>query len=155
MSNAPILPKIGKIRGFGDSEIDVDYYMRETYDDVTTASVELPTVIETLNELRQAYVEERGLAKVRLAEATAEAYFDLRGTGTGSFSESYPGKMTEDALKMAVVLDPAVKELNARLVVNAAMVNRLSGAIQSFQAKVELLRSSEATRRAVLDDEQD
>lgn len=147
MPDAPQLPPIAPIAGFDGQKIDVQYYLTEQYDDVGAAAQELPAVIESLNELRQAYIEEKELAKGTVARAEAEAYFDLRGTGEGSFANNYAGKLTEDALKMAVALDRKVAAAQENLAKMVAQVSRLSGTISAFEAKVELLRSSEATRR--------
>ncbi len=122
------------------------------YEDVGDAAKELPAVMEWLNELRQSYIEDRERAKARLDEAEAAAYFALRSPGPDGFTANYVGKMTEDAMKMAVVLDPDVKKAKDALAAMTAMVSRLSGTIDALHAKVELIRSSEATRRSAFEE---
>lgn len=166
------IPKIECIKGFDGVELDIDQYLTTDYVDVSQAAQELPAVMEWINELRQYYAEERELAeadldyakasaKADLEFAEATAYFDLRGTGDGNFAANYERKPTEEGIRMAIILDPAarklklssnVRELKVKIATLSAMHSRLSGTIQSLQAKVELIRSSEATRRTTFDE---
>ena len=55
--------------------------------------------------------------------------------------------MTEDALKHAVALQPAVDEAAAEYAHQKQQVDWFGATIEAFQAKLELVRSSEATKR--------
>jgi Tfp pilus assembly protein PilP len=147
-----VLPVIEPIVGLGGASLDVGRYLGEDYADVADAAKELPVMIEWLNELRQACLEARDLAKIDLEKREAQVYFQLRGHGDDNFAANYSGKPTEDALKMAVALDPEVRRLKESSAAYGAKAARLSGTIASFQAKVELIRSSEATRRTAFDE---
>ncbi len=146
------IPKIESISGLDGATLDVHFYLTEEYVDVSDAAKELPAVIEWLNELRQACAEARDLARTNLEVEEARVYFALRGSGDDNFTNNYSGKPTEDALKMAVALDPEVRKKKDAVAEYSAKAARLGGTIASFQAKVDLIRSSEATRRTAFDD---
>lgn len=173
MSNK-LLPPVAPLRGYDNQTLDIQYYLEEDYADVSDAAREIPAVMEWINELRQAYHEERDRLeaelrdaqeklKTDLAQAEALAYFDLKGNGDGSYQTNYQCKPTEEGLKMAVLLDPKCREireqsgptcrkLRDQLATATAMVSRLGGTLDSLQAKVDLIRSSEATRRSTFND---
>ena len=143
----PPLPKIGTITLDGVT-LDLNHYLGREYDDVSEAALDLPSVAEWINEQLQAYTESYQIAKVSLAEAEAETYFRLK---KGQYDDDYGGKATEDALKRAVDLDPKVGKLNRDVAVLYAWCNRLRGIQENLRMKLELVRSTEATRRAVFD----
>ncbi len=149
---ASTIPAVAPIKGFEGVELDIQHYLLEEYSDVSDAAKELPAVMEWLNELRSAYIEERDVLKSDLEVAEAKAYFDLKGSGDGSYQVNYQCKPTEEGMKMAVALDQEVRRLKEKLAAVAATQSRLTGTLGSLQAKVELLRSSEATRRTTFDD---
>ena len=140
------LPKLGKISLDGQS-VDIGFYLQKAYDDVGEASTELPSLIEWLNEQLQVFTEERNLAEHGIDVARAKAYFDLKGTGNGSFAENYPGKQTEEALKHALELEPTVAKAIEKHAVYHSWCLRITNTMRSLQARLELIRSTEATRR--------
>lgn len=148
----PRLPQVAPIVGYDGDTLDINYYLTEEYADVTDAARELPAVMEWLNELRSAYLEERDLLKADLEKMEATAYFDLKGKGDGSYAANYGVKPTEEGLKMAIALDQPVRETKEKLARYAATCSRLTGSIVALQAKVDLLRSSEATRRSTFNE---
>ena len=129
--------------------LDVAHYLNADYSDVSVASAELPAVNEWINEKLQAYVEMLHITRAELAEAEATAYFTLR---KGAFADDYGGKQTEESLKHAVALDPEVKKLVRSEAVLSAWCGRLRGVQSSLSMKLDLVRSSEATRRKVFDE---
>ena len=143
----PAIPPVAPIAGFDGQKLDIQFYLEEEYADVSDAAREIPAVMEWLNELRQSYQEARDNLKEDLEVARARAYFDLKGTGEGNFEANYQCKATEEGLKRAVALDAESRKIQRQLSATSAMVGRLSGTLASLQAKVELIRSSEATRR--------
>lgn len=134
--------------------VDVNCFLKAAYDDVSEASQQLPALLEWVSETLQGYSESKLLSKRLLAEAEATAYFSLKRDEDG-FSAHYPGKMTEDALKHAVNLEPAVKEAAREYISWDSWVDRLYNLQRSLQAKLELVRSSEATRRAAFEETPD
>ena len=59
-------------------------------------------------------------------------------------------KATEEALKRAVNLNDEVVQLNEDYAVYAALAERLSNVQRSLQFKLELVRSTEATKRTLV-----
>lgn len=139
--------------GFDGETLDIDYYLTTPYDEISEATNELPAIIEWLNELKASYIENRDVAEIELKRVVGETYFNLRGLGKVAFGEQYGGaNMTEDALGHAVDIDAKVNAQRKMVAAWNGNVSRVAGSIFSLQAKVELLRSSEATRRRVYDE---
>jgi hypothetical protein len=79
----------------------------------------------------------------------ATAYFALKN---GEFqSRGYGDKPTADALKAAVALDDDVIKEAEDLAVWSALEDRLERIMKSLSAKLDLVRSSEATRRKLVE----
>jgi len=135
---ADSIPPIAPLLGFDGQKLDIQFYLTEDYADVSDAAREIPAAMEWINELRQAYQEDRDKLKVQLDLAEARAYFELKGTGEGNFLANYQCKATEEGLKMAVALDVTARQLRDQLATTNAMAGRLSGTLASLQAKVEL-----------------
>lgn len=147
MKTAPQLPKIPPIE-LGDHKLDVEHYVRKEYLDIADAAVELPSVIEWLNWQTQVHIERKMTTKAALEREEAQVYFDLKG---GGFERNgYGHKATEESLKRAIDLDEKVIQLKEDLAIYTALVERLYRVQQSLQFKLELVRSSEATRRALV-----
>jgi hypothetical protein len=140
------LPPIEPV-AIGGQRVNVSHYLTKPYDDVSEAAQELPALIEWVNQELQVCTENKLVAAQELAEAEATAYFELRQPGAESFAENYVGKATEEAMKHAVVLDARVKKCGLTAARWSAWASRLYNLQHSLQAKLELVRSSEATRR--------
>lgn len=143
-----LLPKLHPIDLDGYS-LDVDYYLKHDYIDVQEATQELPAIIEWVNVQRQVLLEQKVTKKQELKEVEARAYFDLRG---GLFEERGFGKMTEVALEHAVALDENVKKEHRDFAVLVGWLSRLSTLLDALQCKLDLTRTSEATRRKLVED---
>ena len=138
-----------KVICLGEYELDVNYYLKKEYGDIGEAAAELPAIIEWLNEQLQVMIESKELAKFKLKEREAAAFFDLKG---GSFeSQQFAGKMTDTAVEKAVDLQESVKEAVEELAVLQGWVSRLTNLLETFQVKFDLVRSTEATRRKEYD----
>jgi len=148
MSN---IPKPSPITLEGTT-LDVAYYMAAEYPDVAQASAELPSIIEWVSSHLQSMAEAKIVSKQAIKEAEATAYFRLRG---GAFHDQYSDKMTESSLSMALALDKDVKEAYRTYAIYSGWVQRLQNLILSLQAKLDLVRTVEATRRSVLGPESD
>ena len=139
-----------RVLTIGNSSIDIGAYLSDTYDDVGQASVELPPLIEWINQNLQEAIEQKIVAKQRIAEEEAEAFFRLQG---GEFSRLYGSKQTQAALEKAVCLDDAVKFAHRDYAAMSGWVSRLTNVQFSLNTKLELVRSTEATRRRLIDNE--
>jgi hypothetical protein len=143
---APKLPKIPPLELDGFS-LDVNYYVTKEYNDIQEAAVELPAIIEWLNWQNQIAIESKIRTKSQIDRSEAQAYFDLKNGGFQR--KGYGDKATEDALKRAVALDEASAQLAEDFAVYSALVDRLTNVQRSLQFKLELVRSTEATKRMV------
>lgn len=140
----PELPKTPPLDldGF---QLDVDYYTKKEYADISEAAIELPAIVEWLNWQTQIAIETKLTLKAKIERSEAIAYFSLKN---GDFQrKGYGDRATEDALKHAVCLDDDVTQLNEDYAVYAALVDRLTNVQRSLQFKLELVRSTEATNR--------
>jgi outer membrane murein-binding lipoprotein Lpp len=129
--------------------VDLNYYFTQEYTDIGQAAQELPNLIEWINAQMQVFYEDKLNAEQELKRAEADAYFDLKNNGT--FATLYGGKPTEKSLEHAVNRDEGVLEASQKLNRLAAWVRRLNNLQQSLNTKLDLIRSSEATRRRLVD----
>jgi len=148
----PTLPILAELELDGQ-KLDISYYLSHDYDDISAAANELPSVIEWINERHSALMEAKLVKKAEIDEAEATAYFALNGAGDDNFEGNYAGKKTEASLAHAVAIDPAVKRAKREYANISAWTTRLAGLMNSLQSRLELLRSSEATRRKVFDEQ--
>lgn len=149
------LPKLGKLK-LGRDQIDLDYYLTADYANIEDASAELPSVIEWVNSMSQGYVEQMHSLKDEVEQAEAIAYFELLSPGEDtSFNVLFPHvpKATAEAVGHAVALDMRVRDTKANYAQKRALVERLRRLQNSLMSKLELTRSSEATRRKVFTEE--
>lgn len=130
----------------GQNSLDLDHFLKKDYVDVNQASLQLPPIIEWVNQVRADFQEQMLVAKQAIKEAEARAYFDLRG---GGFEQKYSGKASEAALAQAVVLEEKVATAYRDYAVLYAHVQRLANTMISLQAKLDLVRTVEATNRKV------
>jgi hypothetical protein len=145
---APQLPDITPIEldGF---RLDVHYYLVKDYEDIASASIELPAVTEWINSKLQSLTEQKLKKEDQVKELEAEAWFYL--TAGGFEDLHYGGRKNAHALLMGTRLDPKVKKAKNELATLAAWCQRLYNVMTSLQAKLELVRSAEATRRRIFD----
>jgi len=143
MSNVPELPALDPIE-LDQFSLNIEYYLKNDYQCIEDACAELPAIIEWINTKKQMMIQERWFKEEEVKEINAQTYFDLRG---GAFHDKYDGKPTEYALSQAVLLDPTLKQAKRDLAIVAAWCTRLTDLQQTFQLKLELVRSSETTRR--------
>lgn len=143
-----IVPTIRPIQ-LNNFELDVEFFLKKEYADIGEALIELPAVIEWINEQLQAMIESRELAKIRLRQCEADAFFELK---RGLFEQQgLPGKMTDSAVDKAVDSQPSVIKAAEELAVLMGWVSRLTNLLDTFRVKFDLIRSTEATRRKEYD----
>ena len=141
----PTVPAI-ELDGF---RLDVAYFLRKDYEDIATASIELPAIIEWVNCKLQALTEQRIRKEDSVKELEAEAWFWLQNGGWED--NNYAGRKNAHALLMGCKLDPKVKKARSELATLSGWTQRLYNVMTSLQAKLELVRSAEATRRRIFD----
>jgi hypothetical protein len=151
MPTTPQLPTLEPLRLDDDFQLDVNYFLRAEYTDIGQASAELPPIIEWVNSRLQGLVEAKLIKKQEIKEVEAEVYFELND---GLFVETYSSdvKQTAAAFDRAIARDPRVKAIHREFAVLAGWVQRLTNLQFSLQSKLDLVRSTEATRRRILED---
>jgi hypothetical protein len=145
-----VVPKISDlvIDGF---PFDIDKLLTDTYDNIDIAGEILPAVLEWINEQRQSVLYQKILAEQAVKEMESTVLLELK---TGGFIERYPGiKPTDAMVKAAVPLDPRVHTAYDRFANLVSWYSRLCNVEQSINVKHELVRSAEATRRKLYQDE--
>jgi len=128
--------------------LDVGYYLGKEYADIGEASAELPPIIEWVNVQLQQMIERKLIKKQEIKEKEARAYFDLK---SHLFAErGYTGNATESALEKALALESTVSEAYEKFAVLEGWSRRLYNLQYALQAKLDLVRSTEATRRQLV-----
>lgn len=147
MSDA--LPNLGVVDLGVEFSLDLDTFLKKPYDDIGEAAVELPAIIEWVNQQLQWVIEQRGSKKQDLKVARARSFVSLRnGAAAGMIS----GKVTEQAIEHLIELDPVVCQTNEELSKILGWASRLSNLQYVLQSKLDLVRSTESTRRKLLND---
>lgn len=134
----------------GGQKVNLNNYFTNEYTDISEAAAELPNLIEWVNGQLQVLFEDKLNCEQQLKKAEAAAYFDLRG---GTFMQVYGSKKapSEKALDHAVILDEEVQRCWTTLNSLTAWCRRLHNLQTSLQTKLDLIRSSEATRRRLVE----
>jgi len=141
--HAPPLEKF-ELDGF---EFDPSYYLTADYLDIESACKELPPIIEWLNEKLQTFIEQKLHTEQMIKRARAKSYFMLK---EGRFIEMYNSKMTETGVAQAVELDESVIKYEDEYCKLYAWCHRLMSVQASLRDKLNLVRSAESTRRALI-----
>lgn len=152
MPDVSDIPPIEPIDFGEDGVLQLEDYLKKPYDDISEAQVELPAIIEWLNVQLQNATVQTIISNQETKRVKAEAFINLRN---GGFEEQYSGKMTDKALSAAVDMDERVNTAFATYAGWAGWKSRLQNALKSFDAKLELLRTSEATRRRIFESDQE
>lgn len=155
-SRRPAKPEVPELPVLEKIENDIivlnpEYFFKKRYEDVTEAANELPVVIEYINESLQRAAIAANDAKRDLAAMEAETYTALRQDWSTKFAE----KMTEKALEMAVLQDKDLAEVARNYSVLKSYVSRLSNMQENLRMKLDMLRSVEATKRKLINDDPD
>lgn len=129
----------------GDEVVDLEAILNAPFEDISEAAERIPGLIGWFGYQRGLAIEREINADYHWKEAEAKAYFALK---SGEFiSRGYGEKPTEAALEKAVLLDPAVKAAAEDYAKRKRHLEWVNGTIEALKAKMELVRSSEATRR--------
>lgn len=146
------IPKLKRLQ-LGRDVIDLELYLKADYSNINDAADELPAVIEWVNAQNQGYVERLHNLKHEVEEAEAAAFFRLHESPDEGFATLHPGiKVTQVAIDHAIALDPEVRSKKLAYASARGWVERLRQLQSSLTSKLDLTRSSEATRRKVFDD---
>lgn len=134
-----------KCFSIGDESVDLDFLLNSPFEDIREACERIPAAMGYLGYHKAYLGEKLLLTEKSWKEAESRAYFALRG---GRFqSDGYGDKMTEGALDKAVELDAEVIAQSKKYAFYKRQVDWLVESIKALSFKIELVRSSETTRR--------
>ena len=132
--------------------LDLQAILSRDYDDISVACVVLPQYAEWVNEQLHTMHESRAATDNELRIAKAEAYFKFRARGLDHYGVS---KVTEAAIEHAIELDSRVQELGSKMATLDGWCRRLARISETLIRQMDLIRSSEATRRKIFDQASD
>jgi len=128
-------------------DLKIDLYLKKDYSDISVASEELPALIEWVNTLVQVYTEEKLIKKQEIKEIEARAYNRLEA------DPNFTGKKTDTNLTRQTVLQEDVMKAHRRFARISGWTARLINLQIALQSKLDLVRSTESTRRKVYTDD--
>ena len=143
-----VVPKLKNIK-VGNETLDIDYLLNSEFEDVREASEQLPAAIAWLGFHRGYSYERLTIAEQEWNETEARVYFELRNGGF--IEKGYGDKMTEEALKKAVLLDQSVSQAAVEYASAKRWLEVYNSVIEAIIAKLDLVRTSEATRRRLIE----
>lgn len=144
------LPSLAKI-SHGQTVLDIEYYLRQDYENIQLANEEIPHLICWLGEVRGWAFKRAMDAEGAWDKAKASAYFALKNGGEFQ-SRGYGEKPTEEAIKHAIQLDPIVRECALSYSEFKRRLLHVEETIGCLKLKIDLIRSSETTRRINADE---
>jgi hypothetical protein len=138
--NLPQIPSL-EINGF---QLDVDTLLKKEYDDVAEACLEVPAIMDFLNDHVRDVQDVISQKEALLRREWANRYFDLR--------LNWPRpeiKPSATAISMAMDADEHLSSCQTEVDSLRSWVKRIEGLQNALKVKLDLLRTSEATRRYV------
>ncbi len=147
-SSEPELPVLAAIMN-NIIDLDPDKWFKKRYDDIHQAASDLPVVLEYINESLQRASISAQQSKWDVEAMEAETYTHFRQEWATLFTD----KMTETSLGMAVAQDKDLQKARNNYAVLKSYVTRLANMQENLRAKLDALRSVEATRRKLIDDD--
>ena len=145
--------KIKRVK-LGGVYIDVHELMTKEYPDVGEAATELPAHIEYVSAELQSMVLSKLNLKQQIKSKSAQLYFKFRNPENWT-AEGYAGKPTDKGVEQAIELDAERAKIIEQFNSTSGWVIRLSNLLQSLQLKLDLVRTTEATKRKLVLDSDD
>jgi hypothetical protein len=129
----------------GEETCDLEYLLNAPFEDIGEAAQRIPAAIGWLGHQRALLVERLIISEQAWKEVEARQYFELKN---GDFAaKGFGEKPTEDALKRAILLIPDVRTACEDYAKRKKSVEWATASIEALKAKLDLVRSSEVTRR--------
>ena len=141
------LPDLGQIDLGSEFVLNLDTFLKHPYEEIGEAAVELPAIIEWTNQQLQWVIEQKGVKKQELKTVRAQAFVDLKNGGA---QNKIQGKVSENAIEQLIELDSEVIRVNEELSKILGWSSRLTTLLYVLQAKLDLVRSTESTRRKLI-----
>lgn len=139
-----LVPKLKSFK-VGEDTLDLNYLLNAPFEDIGEAAESIPAAIGWLGYHRSWAIERLIVTEQEWKRVEAQQYFELKNGGF--VSKGFGEKITEEALKKAVLLTDEVNQACVDYAKRKQHVEWISTSIDALQAKLELVRSSEATRR--------
>jgi hypothetical protein len=128
-----------------DVTVEIDKILNAPYEDIGEAAESIPAYLGWFGYQKACAAERLINYDYNLKEMEARAYFDLRG---GQYvAKGFGEKVTEEGLKKAVILVEEVKAASMKHAKAKKDFDWMNSTIEALRAKLELVRSREATRR--------
>jgi hypothetical protein len=144
-------PKLLKSLKLGETIVDLNAILTAPYEDVREASFKLPQILAFLAQQRAWAYERCWKAERELERAESKAYMLLK---SGQFvAKGYGERATEESLKRAVVLEDSVIAAENVYIECKRKYESFGDTISALKLKIDLIRSSETTRRWTEDPE--
>lgn len=143
------VPPIKNFKIDGET-FDVRGILSCEFESVAQAAEVLPSAIAWLGWQRAACIERRNFAERELERVEATVFFELKATG-GWEGAGLPGKSTDASMRYAVRLDQRTDDAFQKWVEAEKWVNIVTTQIEAIRAKLELVRTTEATRRRLVE----
>lgn len=150
MAKPPTAPTLAPIK-LGDVTLDIDYFLKTDYQGALAASREIPSVIEWVASELQIAIEKKVVTKQQLKKAEGAAFLGLRGPLWEQ--RGYAGKQTESAIEAAIHQEKDVVDAHENFAYWSGLVSRLHNTLLSLQSKLDLVRTTEATRRVIAEED--
>ncbi len=141
------LPELGIIDLGSEFTLNLDVFLKHPYEEIGEAAVELPAIIEWVNQQLQWVIEQKGIKKQEIKTVRAQAFVRLKN---GKAQYEIPGKVSENAIEQLIEIDADVIRVNGELSKILGWSSRLSNLLYVLQAKLDLVRSTESTRRKLI-----
>jgi hypothetical protein len=141
------LPELGTIDLGSEFTLNLDTFLKHPYEEIGEAAVELPAIIEWVNQQLQWVIEQKGIKKQEIKTVRAQAFVRLKN---GKAQDEIPGKVSENAIEQLIEIDADVIRVNEELSKILGWSSRLSNLLYVLQAKLDLVRSTESTRRKLI-----
>ena len=145
------LPTLGVIDLGVEFTLDLDVFLKNPYDDIGSAAVELPSIIEWTNQQLQWVIEQRAIKKQTLKTVRAQCFLRLKN---GAAQDLIQGRVSEQAIEQLIELDEEAIRVNTELAQISGWASRLTNLLYVLQAKLDLVRSTESTRRKLIDNDE-
>lgn len=150
MAEERLVPKVKPIKFSGET-LWIDTLLTTEYGDISQAGLELPSAIAWLEWKRAEMTEAVINAEAAWKEAESQAFFTYKEHGLED--AGFVGKPTEKAIQHAVCSNDLVLKATANYAAYKKSLALCSGMIRALEAKMELTRTSEATRRRIHEQE--
>ena len=141
-----IVPNLKALVTPSGERLDIHLLLQAPYEDISEAADQIPAAIGWLGYQRAMMTQRLILAEQAWKKAEAKQYFEMKSGGfvDQGWGEKQP---SEEALKRVILLTPQVDKACAEFALLKKHFEWISSSINALQAKLELVRSSEATRR--------